>query len=141
MLAISANSAFGHVLVIAQRVKLWRNGNIVVTRLTKWDTLILNQVALDNVWFKGVGHESLSLIVESMVYNWGCYRSLARMLTVVCCGSLESTVASFSVPIISCLLKFQILTQSCVEIDLLLVRLVSEYIIQSFRKVNGLKLR
>jgi len=114
MLAISANSAFGHVLVIAQRVKLWRNGNIVVTRLTKWDTLILNQVALDNVWFKGVGHESLSLIVESMVYNWGCYRSLARMLTVVCCGSLESTVASFSVPIISCLLKFQILTQSCV---------------------------
>ena len=114
MLAISANSAFGHVLVIAQRVKLWRNGNIVITRLTKWDTLILKQVALDNVWFKGVGHESLSLIVESLVYNWGSYRSLARMLTVVCCGSLESTVASISVSIISCLLKFQILTQSCI---------------------------
>ena len=141
--AISTNSAFGHMLVIETGgIELGRTMLIIVTtRLTKWHILILKQEALNDVWFKGVSDESLALVVESLVYYWRCYRSFARMLTVVGCGSVEGTVAGISIPIIPRLLKFQILAQSGVEIHVFrLLLFVSKYVFQSFLEIDGLEL-
>lgn len=139
--AIPANSAFGHMLV-CNCVKLGRTmRNVVITCLTKWHILILEQKVLNDVWLEGVGNESLALIMEGLVYYWGSDRSLARMLTIVGCSGVVSAVASIGEPIVSCLLDLQILTQSRIEIDVFgFVLLISKYVFQSFLEVNGLEL-